>query len=415
MAGFVRKAIVVLVALLPACVMRLSDRFEPIANGGVSGPAADCSKIQPLGKAVPGTGDAKPKMVGRFDLSDPTKPAFDWSGTYIETRFSGTTVTVGLEANAPVLFVAAIDDQPPIKFKVVPKQAGYVLTPTPLPAGEHVVRVHRNTEALSGGVVTFTGFSFGNDGKALPPMERPRRIEIIGDSIACGYGDEGSNATCPYDIPDPDVPGTRIPITENQYLAFGSLAARSLDADAITVCWSGKGVYQNYREKDGDPDKATTIPQYYLRTIGGDPQSAPWDFKDPEPAAVVISLGTNDFSRDINADSVADGIDLVKFKTAYKDFVKFVRSKRPNAHIFLAVPPMLSDKFPLDNARSDCRSILKAIADEFAQAGDTKVYSMELLEMGFAYGLGCDYHPNLRVHEEMAKQVAGAIRSKTCW
>jgi hypothetical protein len=415
MARLSRKAIVLLVASLPACVVRLSDRFEPIPNGGVSGPPADCSKVQPLGKGAPGTGEAKTKLVGRYDLTDPAKPVFDWSGNYVEARFSGTTVTVGIETKTPVIFVATIDDRKPIKFKAVPNQTGYVLTPQPLPAGEHVVRVHRNTEALSGGALAFTGFNFGADGKPLPPIERPRRIEYIGDSITCGYGNEGANATCPYDIPDPDVPGARVPITENQYLAFGSIAARALDADAVTICWSGKGVYQNYREKEGDPDKATTIPEYYKRTVGSDRNGKPWDFVEPEPSVVVIAIGQNDFGRDVNADSISDGIDLVKFKNTYTDFLKFVRSKRPNAHIFLAVPPMLSDKFPLDNARSDCRSILRSIAEDFARAGDPKVYSMELLEMGVAYGLGCDYHPNLTVHEKMAEQVIGAIRSKTCW
>jgi hypothetical protein len=40
---------------------------------------------------------------------------------------------------------------------------------------------------------------------------------------------------------------------------------------------------------------------------------------------------------------------------------------------------------------------------------------MELVEQGTRYGLGCDYHPNLTVHQIMAQQTIGAIRSKTCW
>ena len=40
---------------------------------------------------------------------------------------------------------------------------------------------------------------------------------------------------------------------------------------------------------------------------------------------------------------------------------------------------------------------------------------MNLVEMGFRYGLGCDYHPNLEVHGIMAQQLVGAIRLKTCW
>jgi len=83
--------------------------------------------------------------------------------------------------------------------------------------------------------------------------------------------------------------------------------------------------------------------------------------------------------------------------------------------MFLAVPPMVTDKFPLDNARSDFRDALRGIVSELNAAGDTKVYFIELIEMGVRYGLGCDYHPNLEVHRIMADQVAGAIKSKTCW
>ena len=110
-----------------------------------------------------------------------------------------------------------------------------------------------------------------------------------------------------------------------------------------------------------------------------------------------------------------DGIDLPGFQAAYAKFVEFVRGKRPDAQIFLAVPPMLTDKFPLDNARTNMRSTLRAITEARNAAGDAKVYFMEYVEMGTRYGLGCDYHPNLEVHRIMADQTVGAIRSKTCW
>jgi hypothetical protein len=128
-----------------------------------------------------------------------------------------------------------------------------------------------------------------------------------------------------------------------------------------------------------------------------------------------MNVGTNDFARDANLDGIPDGIDLTAFRAGYLAWVKFVRGLRPSAHIFLAVSPMLTDKFPLDDARSDMRRVLGSIVEELAAAGDAKVYRIELVEMGSRYGLGCDYHPNLEVHRIMADQVAGAIRSKLCW
>ena len=120
-------------------------------------------------------------------------------------------------------------------------------------------------------MTVFHGFDFGG-GRLLPPILRPRKIEVIGDSISCGYGDEGLNATCPFDIevrregkcpdgplpPDfeekyPDCNVARVPFTENQYLSYGSLVGRHLDADVSTLCWSGRGVQRNYREPTTGP------------------------------------------------------------------------------------------------------------------------------------------------------------------
>ena len=428
-----------LVVFSPACVVRLSDRNAPLANGGVSGPNADCNVVQPLPVGAP-AGAAATKLIGRYDLTDPMKPRFDWSGNMMTARFEGPgEVTWGAQAGVEMVFEQVLDGQGAqvvlgglIENKTVTTQVG---------AGTHEIVVVRSSEALYGDCA-FVPFTFGAGAKQLPPTDYARRIEYIGDSITCGYGDEGPNATCPYDIPIRKVKNeatglldeVKIPETQNIYLAYGSIAARKLSAQATTLCFSGKGVYQNYREAclggggcapgqaPDDPDAKTTVPDYWLRTLATerpDTGGAAYDFSketDQErPQVVVINLGTNDFARDFNQDSVSDGIDLGKFRESYAAFVRFVRTKRPGAEIFLAVPPMVTDKFPLDNARSDFRNILRVIAADLNAAGDAKVYSMELVEMGVRYGLGCDYHPNLEVHRIMADQMVGAIRAKTCW
>ena len=59
-------------------------------------------------------------------------------------------------------------------------------------------------------------------------------MEFIGDSIICGYGDEGKNATCPFEVkvrdtigPDGKAIPVSVPLTENQYESFTSQAARA--------------------------------------------------------------------------------------------------------------------------------------------------------------------------------------------
>lgn len=454
-AGRARHFFAVLAFVLPACVVRLNDRNTAEVNGNVTGEPADCARVTPPPRSAPG-GEPGPRLVGRFDRSDPAAPRFDWSGTWIEARFDGTRVAISLEVpddNRDVLFSVAIDDRPVQRITVSGKREGgkrqiaYELA-SDLPPGVHVVRVQRDTEPPAGGSTLFRGIDV-SPGTLLPPLQRERRIEVVGDSITCGYGNLGENATCPYDIavrPFVDgqgnpVPGldVRVPVSEQQFLAYSAIAGRELDADVTTLCWSGKGVSVNYRE-NAEPDATgkrtplldakSTMADLYGRTLAyrdelqdpndptkSQPQPSDWDFaKEPEPQVVLINLGTNDFTRDEAPDfGVSDGIDLDAFRRTYLGFVERIRSVRPNAHIFMMVPPMVSDTFPLDNARRDLRDSLQFVVEQRAAKGDTKVYAMDLVEQGSRYGLGCDYHPNLEVHRLMAEQVVGAIRSKTCW
>jgi Carbohydrate esterase 2 N-terminal/GDSL-like Lipase/Acylhydrolase family len=468
-----RTIVCVTCLTLPACVARLADRNSPEPNGGVTGEPANCSAIQILPHGAP-AGEAAPKFVGRFLFSEdlPGGAKFDWSGNYVTIRVQNTS-KVTAKLRIPVvppaqdqMFTFVVDDLPPAtRHLTVKKDASGNPTDEPEenydivgldPSKVHEITIYKNTEAQKG-AVEFKGFDL-NGGTLLPPTRRPRRIEFIGDSIVCGYGNEGKNATCPFEIKLREaknaagrtIPVT-LPLTENQYLAFTSITARALDADAVTVCWSGKGAYQNYKDRyvidektgdfvreDGklklDEDSLQTMPKLWLeRTVGSD-DTTKWDFaqEKPEekPQVVFISLGTNDFSRDsepppsdptkLAGDNVPDDTmtkpeEREKFFQAYFDLVKNVRERRPDAHIFLAVPPMVTDQYPIDDARKYIRNTLLRIVAEQAKVGDRKVYQMDLVEQGFRYGLGCDYHPNLEVHRIMADQLTGAIRSKTCW
>src|SRR5262249_42885457 len=205
----------------------------------------------------------------------------------------------------------------------------------------------------------------------------------------CGYGDLGKNATCPFEVtvrkagdangnpvmgPDGQPAVVTVPITESQYNAFTAIAARQLDADAVTLCWSGKGVYLNYKEQLVDVDKAVTVPDLWEhRTVGNDNVGFPWDFTKENPAeqpqVVVITLGTNDFTRDtkeqhgpgqLPGDNVPDGTllnpaEYDRFFQKYLEFVRKVRDHRRDAHIFLATSPMMTDQYPFTKPKTMLR------------------------------------------------------------
>src|SRR5262249_4029903 len=129
--------------------------------------------------------------------------------------------------------------------------------------------------------------------------------------------------------------------TQSAYMSYGAVTARSLGADASLIAASGWGVY---RSLGGDMNQV--LPKVYANTLG---YSAPptWGF-GIKPDAVVVDLGTNDFN---GSDPGAP------YTAALGAFVDTIRSKYPNAWIFLALGTMLG--MPQhDQAKSYMQSVV---------------------------------------------------------
>jgi lysophospholipase L1-like esterase len=67
-----------------------------------------------------------------------------------------------------------------------------------------------------------------------PPAGASRLIEVIGDSISCGYGDLGKLAD------------SECLTTESHWDSYEAVAARALGAEVSTIAASGRGVIRNY-------------------------------------------------------------------------------------------------------------------------------------------------------------------------
>src|SRR5687768_16197828 len=208
--------------------------------------------------------------------TDASNVRFAWSGSGVVARFSGTSLSVRLDGGQQ--YTVLIDGQ--LQPKLIPSTPTSVLA-SDLAEGTHVVEIYRRTEANQGESI-FSGFDLGSGTLLAPPPAPERRIEIVGDSITCGYGNEGADMNCPF-----------TPDTENHYLTYGAIAARAVGAELSTVAWSGKGVVCNYGDEPAscvDP-----LPVYYDRTLPERPESV-WSFASWQPHAVVINLGNNDLS-----------------------------------------------------------------------------------------------------------------------
>jgi len=321
--------------------------------------------------------------IGRFDLSNPEGPIFAWSGCTIKARFRGRSLAARIKPIKEEMdknWMEVIVDGKVLSPIRIDRDRQYILAEG-LHEGEHEVALVRRTEAFVG-ELQFLGFVLPDGGQLLdPPEPSGRRIEFIGDSITCGYGNESSRVEDGFQESQ-----------ENNYIAYGSITARNLKADAVTVAWSGKGMYRNYGGDTIEP-----IPELYDRTLP-ERKDSQWDFKSWIPHAVVINLGTNDFAQ--------PGLDHEAYQSAYRKMLHKVRSNYPDAHIFCCIGPI----------RCDPGEDIKRVVQDFRKQGDCKIYYVEFpLQDVERDGIGGDWHPSAKTHERMAEQLTAEIRDKLGW
>jgi lysophospholipase L1-like esterase len=301
---------------------------------------------------------------------------FSWPGVNIHARFDGTQVSMNLDDGSNKnRFSVVVDGAAPKTVTTSPGQTSMTLA-AGLSNGAHDLVVWRNTEA-SIGVTQFSGFSsFGPAGALLAPDPAAgRRIEVIGDSLSVGAGVEG-DATC----------AGGIDAYTNNYLAYGSVAARAMGADVVTIAWSGIGVYRNY-----DGSTSNTMPARYPFAIPND--GTPWDFSRYQPDVVVINLGTNDFG---------SGDPGTPYETAYVAFVRAVRAKYANAQFVL-----------IDMYGGNRLTRINDVVGTLKSGGESKV---ETLSVSSAQNnLGCNGHPNVAGQAAMGAVVASGLKSLLGW
>jgi lysophospholipase L1-like esterase len=352
------------------------------ATGGAPGDAG----ISADGGANPDGGSGTPgvRIVGRTAPgASAGSVRFEWSGVSIAARFTGTQVSIQLsDANNQNEFAVVVDGTVRAKVVTVNGQTTYPLA-TGLAAGTHDLLVWRRTEAKWGPTdfLGLTGFSAG--GGLLPPPAAPaHQMEIIGDSITAGVGIEQVG------------PCTGTEINENNYLAYGSVAARALGADLVTIAWQGIGMYRNYNEMApvaGDP----TMPQRYDFSIPT--ASTAWNFALYQPQAVVINLTSNDFS--------VFGDPGTNYVNTYVSFIQHLRSKYPSAYFFCVIE--------WSNATSNSATDTNQIVNLVRQSGDARIEAFDIRP--FANGNACEGHPDTAGGQAMGTGLATEIKRVLGW
>jgi lysophospholipase L1-like esterase len=323
------------------------------------------------------------RWFGRVDTTNPAQPRFSWSGTGFVARFDGTSLAAELSiSGAAEIFKTVVDGAPQPAFTAMPGQATHLLA-TGLGAGMHTVEVYRQTEGAQG-ETRLVKLTVGDGALVEPPPGSARLIEVIGDSITCGYGNLGkiSDAECFS--------------TESHWDTYAAVAARALGAELSTIAASGRGVVRNY-----GGDTGGTMPMLYERTLANAPNPA-WDFH-VEPQAVVINLGTNDISNNKGDPGTA-------FRDTYVRLLETIRHKYPNAFIVGIIAPLLSG-----GELTTIQGHIRAAVEARNAAGDGKVSTLFTLQPQASDKFACQYHPNVAQNALMAGLLEADLRAKLGW
>ncbi len=337
--------------------------------------------------------------LGRIDYSNPNALHFIHTGVSIRFCFEGSTCVVHLKNKSKGKYAdgsfyknyysVLVDGGKPQVFAV--SNEDDKIKVNGLGKGVHEVVVFKRTEALVGEGI-FEGVEIEKGKRLLQITERnKRKIEFIGNSITCGYGNEGTSRDCPFS-----------PETENAYMAYGAITARKLNADYTAVAYSGRGMYRNY-----DGTTANTMSLIYDRIFPDSLNSPKWNTKKYQPDVLVVNLGTNDFAKGVP--------DSVIFVNTYVNFLKRLRLYYPNASIFCIEGPMMNDSYPQGvNALTKVKNYIKASKDKMIGIGDTKIYTFFPSPQGDG-DYGCDWHPNIKRHEKMAEELTKEIKGVMKW
>jgi len=247
------------------------------------------------------------------------------------------------------------------------------LSARPDPHGEHLVTICKATEGI--GWMAFEGVYA--DALLPAPALPDRKIEFIGNSITCGFGNDNSGIPCGqgqwFD-------------QSNAWMSYGALTARALKAQWHLTAVSGIGLIHSCC------NMTITMPGVFDRM---DPRGnqGKWDFSGYQPDVVTVCLGQN------------DGIqDSVAFCSAYLGFVGRLRHVYPSAKIVLLTSPMGDEKLT---------AVLMRYIDAVVRAtGDPQVSDYFFSKQ---WTHGCAGHPDIRDDQEISAELTKYLRGLMRW
>lgn len=323
------------------------------------------------------------QYVGRIDFSNKKLPRYWQPGVYVKAGFRGTYCNVIVNdemlwgKNHNYLEVI-VDDTLLYRLQTKGKR-DTVKVAKELQQGTHTIVIAKNTEANIG-YLEFAGLQC----EALLPLppKPERKMECIGNSITCGASADESEIPCGKGVWQDQ---------HNAYLAYGSRTARNLNAQWMLSSVSGIGLIHSCCNLD------VTMPQVYdninMRNLH---DTLKWNFSDYIPDVVTVCLGQNDGIQDSTA-----------FCGAYVSFLKRLHSYYPDAQLICLTSPMADSALMASQ-----KNYITGIENNMDQYGDQKVHHYFFSKR---YYHGCDTHPDVAEHKEIADELTAYLKKLMNW
>jgi hypothetical protein len=325
--------------------------------------------------------------TGRIDFADKKAPQLSWTGSSIKANFTGTSLAIKLDDQlGKNYFNVFVDGEIAHPYVLEAKQGEqtYVIS-TALQAGSHSLEIYKRTEGEEG-ATTFNGLLLDEGAGLLPPPARPtRRMEIYGDSITTGMGNEGADNGADHLLSE-----------KNNYWAYGSIAARNVNAELHTISQSGIGIMISWFP--------FIMPQFYDQLSAVGDNNTHWNFKQWTPDLVVVNLLQNDswlIDREKRLQPLPNDAQRVQ---AYVDFVRSIRKQYPNAQIICALGSMDATANPKWSGY--ITAAVQRMRDEYK---DNK------LDTIFFDYTGYGQHPRIAQHKANAEKLTAFIKQKMNW
>lgn len=299
--------------------------------------------------------------------------SFCFEGTSLELYLSSTAynrytynyVSVYIDNREPV--VVCIDKE------------GWQLVADDLDAESvHRVRVLKRSEANAGAYLIHKIRL--SDGARLFEAEKPvtnRRIQVLGDSITCGYGNLWNGGG-----------SEEVTFWEDGTNTYATMLADYFGASLENICISGIGV-------GNDRNKPYSLLPHYKKQDNF--VETDCDFSIFVPDVVIIALGTND---------VGQGNGYDDFMENACEMVRFIRQQYPEAYVVWTYGAMGAESYA---------TIIQDTVDRLIEEGETRLTFLQTTPPTQEEGYGLHGHPSLAAHRRMADELIAHIGELTGW